>query len=101
MYHFQSLGGGDAPGSSHSGGVVESGGQHNLFAEVFKLGATPMYLATFMEKKKWMNPTARGFAVTNSSLLWAQVIFIIVITSFCIVHSKYIIVKSACCMYIL
>ena len=52
MYHFKSLGGGDAPGSSLSGGVVESGGQHNLFAEVFKLGATPMYLATFMEKEE-------------------------------------------------
>ena len=49
VYLFQLLAGGKFPVSSHCG-VLEIHGHCSLYAEVFKLGPTLMYLATFLVK---------------------------------------------------
>ena len=73
VYDFQPLAGGKFPGSSHYG-LLEIHGHCSLYADVFKLGATPMYLATFLVKKE-RGKTECNFAVTYASPLWAQVMF--------------------------
>ena len=79
VYHFQQLAGGEFHiGSQY--GHISIPGHCSLYAEVFKLGSTPMYLATFLVKEERAR-TECNIAVTYSSHLWAKVISSIVITS--------------------
>ena len=94
IYHFELLGGGEFP-DSHCG-VVEIGGHCSLFAEVFKVGVRPMYLATFLIKEE-RGKTECNIAVTYASLLWPQVIFIIVIKS--LLHCSPNYIYCVVCLY--
>ena len=73
VYLFQLLTGGKFPVNSHCG-VLEIHGHCSLYTEVFKLGATPMYLATFLVKEE-MDKTECNVAVTYASSHWAKVMF--------------------------
>ena len=86
VYHFQLLAGGEFPDSRT--GVVEVLGHCSLFAEVFKLGATPMCQATFLVKEE-RDKTECNIAVTYASPYWTKVIFITIITS-CIITALFI-----------
>ena len=73
VYRLQLLAGGKFPGSSRHG-VVELHGHCSLYAEVFELGATKMYLAHFLVKEK-RGKTSCNLTVTYDSAHWAQVMF--------------------------
>ncbi len=73
VYLFQLLAGGKFPVSSRCG-VLEIHGHCSLYAEVFKLGPTPMYLATLLVKEK-KEKTKCNVAVTYASSHWAKVMF--------------------------
>ena len=73
VYHFQLPAGREFSGSSRYG-VVEIHGHCSLYAEVFKLGATKKYLATFLVKEE-RGKNKCNIAVTYDSTHWAQVMF--------------------------
>ena len=73
VYLFQLLAGGKFPVSSHCR-LLEIHSHCSLYAEVFKLGATPMYVATFLVKEK-KDKTKCNIAVTYASSHWAKVMF--------------------------
>ena len=76
MYHFQLLAGGEFPISSQYG-VIEMYGHHSLYAEVFKLGTTPMCFAIFLVKENIGETECKtecNIAVTYSSYHWIEVI---------------------------
>ena len=73
VYHFQLLAKGEFPSSSRYG-VVEINGHCSLYAEVFKLGGTKKYLATFLVNES-RGETKCNIAVTYDCTHWAEVMF--------------------------
>ena len=94
VYHFQLLAGGKFPSSSRCG-VVAIHGHCSLYAEVFKLGATKKYLATFLVKEE-KGKTKCNLAVTYDSTNWAEVITTVLQCSFGMYVLKWFV-----CLYVI
>lgn len=96
MYHFEVMAGGEFPESSNYG-EVEIGGHCSLFAAVFKVGATPNYQITCLEKEN-RHETVCDIAVTYASLYWPQVIILLVIAF--VLHCSFKMHALCLCVYI-